>query len=128
MQELEIRKHIEEEMAKTLKTMHPVNYLDVVWHCKRSYCADAVPLPLWSFVQMHHDSQWDCFSVRFSLSQQLLCPFAKHLLCKHCKLANAGHWREYRRCRCLDFDLALSWRLCEHMAAHGCMILHGYPM
>ncbi len=30
-QELEIRKHIEEEMAKTLKTMHPVNYLDVAW-------------------------------------------------------------------------------------------------
>jgi len=28
--ELEIRKHIEEEMAKTLKTMHPVNYLDAI--------------------------------------------------------------------------------------------------
>ena len=32
MKELEIRKHIEEEMAKTLKTMHPVNYLDAAEH------------------------------------------------------------------------------------------------
>ena len=39
VQELEIRKQIEEQMAETLRTMHPVNYLDAALKHFRTPCA-----------------------------------------------------------------------------------------